>query len=281
MKKHKIVIVGWTSPFWQLWKRYFEERWQEVIITSRSTEIKPQDAVKLWDIIIVSVSIRHTTQVIRELIPYIPAGKLLMDFTGIKTEATEELCKYTTWEVVATHPMFWPWIKSLENQNIAYDPIMTWEKWEFIFNLWKEDRANLIELKSNRHDELVAVVQSSVHFINLLMWHILAKRWIHPKDLISISTPNSRMQLLILSRFLNQEASLYTDMQIFNSVYRDEIIPEIKNFVESMSSIVTNQESEKFEWEFNNLKQFIWQDFLDKALRISSKFDEESKKGFV
>jgi len=278
MKKYKIVIVWWTSPFWQLWKRYFEERWQEVIIASRSTEIKPTDAVKMWDIIIISVSIRHTVQIIKELVPLIPEGKLLMDFTGIKKEASQELSKYTTWEVVATHPMFWPWIKTLENQNIAYDPIKTWEKWDYIYNLWNTDKANLIELKSSKHDELVALVQSSVHFINLLMWHILAKRWIHPQDLMKISTPNSRMQLFILSRFLNQEASLYTDMQMCNSTYRNEIIPEIKSFVGDMSNTVINQDSEKFEQEFNNLKEFIWQDFLDKALKISSKFDEESKK---
>jgi len=86
------------------------------------------------------------------------------------------------------------------------------------------------------------------------------------------------MQLFILSRFLNQEASLYTDMQMCNSTYRNEIIPEIKSFVGDMSNTVINQDSEKFEQEFNNLKEFIWQDFLDKALKISSKFDEESKK---
>lgn len=278
MKKYKIVIVWWTSPFWQLWKRYFEEKWQEVIITSRSSKIKPLDAIKLWDIIIISVSIRHTVQVIKDLVPYIGENKLLMDFTWIKKEASEELSKYTNWEVVATHPMFGPWIKTLENQNIAYDRIKAWEKWDFVYNLWKNDKANLLELKSDKHDELVALVQSSVHFMNLLMWHILAKRWIHPRELLKIWTPNSRMQLFILSRFLNQEASLYTDMQVLNSTYRNEIIPEIKEFVESMSSTIINEDSAKFEQEFNNLKQFIWQDFLDLALQISSKFDEESKK---
>ncbi len=280
MKKFKIVIIWWTSKFGQLWQRYFEEKWQEVIISSRSTKLKPEEAVKIWDIIIFSVSIRFTVEVIKKLIPLIPENKLVMDFTGIKFDATQELKKYTKWEVVATHPMFWPWIKSLENQNIVFDPIKTGEKWDFIYNLWKEDKTNLIKLDSYKHDELVAIVQSTVHFINLLLWHILQKRWIDINQILQLSTPNSRLQLIILSRFLNQNASLYTDMQMYNPVYKSNVIPEIQNFVNYLQDVINNSDAISFENEFNNMKKYVWTDFLTKALDISSKFDEELKKCF-
>ncbi|MDD2516165.1 MAG: prephenate dehydrogenase/arogenate dehydrogenase family protein [Candidatus Gracilibacteria bacterium] len=278
MQQFKIVIIGGTSLFGQFWKKYFEEKGQEVIITSRNTKLTSKEAVKMGDIIIFSVSIRHTVEVIKELIPEIPVSKLIMDFTGIKNEATAELKKYTSGEVVATHPMFGPWIKSLQNQNIAFDPVSPGEKWDFIYNIWKEDGANLIEMSSKRHDEIVGIIQSSVHFINLLIGHILKKKGIHPDELVKISTPNSRMQLFILSRFLNQEASLYTDMQMCNSTYKNEIVPEILDYAQMLFSIIGQNDSERFENEFNDLKQFIGQDFPDKALTISSKFDEELKK---
>lgn len=132
----KIIIIWGTGVFWQFWKKYFEMKWCEVIISSRKTQIQPKEAVLLWEVIIFSVSIRNTVSVIEELIPHIPPNKLIMDFTGIKTKTSESLKKYTNWEVVATHPMFWPWITSLENQNIAYDPIFPWEKWEKIKKFW-------------------------------------------------------------------------------------------------------------------------------------------------
>jgi prephenate dehydrogenase len=53
-------------------------------------------------------------------------------------------------------------------------------------------------------------------------------------ELMSISTPNSRMQLCILSRFLNQEASLYTDMQVYNTKYRDEILSDIESYIKNL-----------------------------------------------
>lgn len=273
----KIVIIWWTWVFWQFWKRYFESKWQEIIISSRSTKVTPQEAVKLGDVIIFCVSIRNTVKIIWELVSYIPAWKLVMDFTGIKSKASEELKKYTLWEVVATHPMFWPWITSIENQNIAYDPIKPGVKWKFIYSLWKEDKANLINLESNKHDELVSIVQSTVHFANLLLGHILKKRWIDIKQIIDIGTSNSRMQMLILSRFLNQNASLYTDMQFYNDHYKDEILPEIKDYVTFLEDVIESWKEDVFENEFNEIKAYIWQEFLDKALTITSNIDKEVK----
>lgn len=78
----------------------------EVVIASRSTPISPQEAIKEADIIIFSVSIRATLDVMDAIIPYIPADRLVMDFTGIKEEASHHLARYTSGEVVATHPMF-------------------------------------------------------------------------------------------------------------------------------------------------------------------------------
>lgn len=277
MKKPTIAIIGWTSRFWQFWKRYFEWKWIHTIITSRSTDITPEQAVVKADIIIFSVSIRSTVQVIRSLMPHIPSDKLILDFTGIKTEASKALSEYKLGEVVATHPMFWPWITSLDGQNIAFDPIQPWEKWGFLSSLWKEDGANLIELSSQKHDELVAIVQSTVHIMNLMLGHILIKRGIDIKELSRISTPNSRMQLFILARFLNQDASLYTDMQMENTVYKEQILPDIATYFSTITEVIRQNDTETFAKEFSAIKNYIGQDFLDTALRVSSHFDQETK----
>ncbi len=274
----KIVIIWWTWVFWQFWKKYFEEKWFEVIISSRSTTIKPEEAVILWDVIIFSVSIRNTVKIIRDLLPYIPANKLIMDFTGIKLKASEELAKYTLWEVVATHPMFGPWATSLENQNIAFDPIKAWVKWEKIYNLLKQDGANMINMSSKKHDELVSIVQSAVHFVNLLLGHILKKKWIDMGQILDIWTPISRIQMLILARFLNQNASLYTDMQLHNDYYKESILPEIKNYVDFLEGIINSGNVESFEKEFNDVKDHMWKSFLDKALSTTNIIDKEVRK---
>lgn len=273
-----ITIIGWTSKFWQFWQRYFEEKWLQVIIASRSTKITPEQAVKQADIIIISVSIRSTVQTIENLIPHIPPNKLLIDFTGIKTEATKALSQYATGEVVATHPMFGPWITSLRDQNIAFDPVRAGEKWDFIYSLWKADGVNLLELSSAKHDELVAIMQSTVHIMSLMFGHLLKKRNMNIAELMKISTPNSRMQISILARFLNQEAALYTDMQTENTIYTHEILPDIEMYFRNLSSVIRDGGGDEFEQEFNSIKNYIGHEFLVKAMKVSSELDEHIKK---
>lgn len=278
MKNLKIWIIWWTWKFWQFWQKYFESKWLEVIVCWSNWPVTPIDIIKSADIIIFSLSIRYTKKIIKELVPEIPEWKLLLDFTWIKKEATDEMKKYIWGEVVWTHPMFWPNIKSLENQNIAFDPIMPWEKWNFIYNLWKEDKANLIEMTSQKHDELIWLIQPMTHFVNFVFWHMLKKRWIHPEDLVNISTPVSRMQTFIFSRFLWQQSSLYADMQICNEVYKKEILKELLEFTKYLESIIQNNDFEAFEKEFEDLKAFIGPEFLEKAMTVSTQIDEIVKK---
>lgn len=273
MKKETIVIIWWTWKFWSFWSKYFEQRWYDVIISSRKTELKPKEAVKKWDIIIVSVPIRFTVWVIKEIVPHMWKWKLLMDFTWIKIDASKELATYKDWEVVATHPMFWPWIDSLKNQNIAFDPISPWEKWKKIYSCLQKDWANLMEMSSKKHDELVSIVQSTVHILNLVLWHVLKERNINLDELMMVSTPNSRLQLCILSRFFKQEASLYTDMQMYNSIYKNEILLDIDNYFRWLEITIESNNTQKFESEFQSIKNYLWDEFIDKNFNITKQID--------
>jgi prephenate dehydrogenase len=63
--------------------------------------------------------------------------------------------------------------------------------------------------------------------------------------------------MLILARFLNQNASLYTDMQIHNDYYKESILPEIKNYVDFLEDIINSGDIESFEKEFNDVKDHM------------------------
>lgn len=277
-QNYKIAIIGWTWRYWQFWKKYFESKWNSVIVTWRSSEITSEEALVIADIIIISVSIRNTVKVIRELIPFIPENKLLLDFTWIKKDSLKEMKKYKKWEIIWTHPMFWPNVPSLSKQNIAFDPVKPWKKWKYIFELWKSDWANMIKMTAKRHDELIWIIQPATHFINFIFGYVLQKKWVHPEELIAISTPVSRMQTYIFSRFLWQQAGLYSDMQICNSTYKKEILSLINKKTKKLTKIIKSNDFEKFEEEFTNLKNFIWNDFLEKAMIISTDIDERLKK---
>ncbi len=243
-------------------------------MASRSTELTPRESIEKWDVIVFTVSIRNTPKVIRKLVPDIPKDKLIMDFTGIKSQASKELKKYTKWEVVATHPMFGPWVEWLKDQNIIYDPISPGAKWEQIYAIWENDWARLIEMDSEKHDEIAAIIQSTVHLMNLIIWNVLVETWVSLEEVEKMATPVYRMQFSILSRFVSQEADLYADMQMENQVYQDEIIPIIQDHLEEMQDVLESKDSNSFQNHFNNIKEYVWQDFIDKSMDITNKIDD-------
>lgn len=104
---------------------------------------------------------------------------------------------------------------------------------------------------------MVSIIQSTVHILNLVLGHILKQRGINIEDLMKISTPNARMQLCILSRFFKQEASLYTDMQVYNPLYQQQILPEIEAYFKNLEGIIDEKNTTQFETEFESIKAYL------------------------
>ena len=67
-------------------------------------------------------------------------------------------------------------------------------------------------------------------------------------------------------------------MQMQNTIYKEEILPEILSYFSELTWIIQSERSEDFSREFDIIKKHVWQNFLDKALNISSAFDEHIKK---
>jgi hypothetical protein len=67
-------------------------------------------------------------------------------------------------------------------------------------------------------------------------------------------------------------------MQFLNEHYKESILPEIKNYVEFLQNIINLWKVDDFEKEFNEIKNYIWQDFLNMALETTNVIDIEVKK---
>jgi hypothetical protein len=66
---------------------------------------------------------------------------------------------------------------------------------------------------------------------------------------------------------------LYTDMQVYNTKYRDEILSDIESYIKNLWKDIKNKELEKIENEFNWIKDYIGKDFIDKAFEVTKKID--------
>lgn len=106
----------------QWFEAFFEKRGYEVLISSRRTPLSNKELVQKSDVVIISVPIRVTVEIIKEVGPYIAPEALLMDFTSLKKASVEAMLKYSKSEVMGAHPLFGPNIESLKGQTIILCP---------------------------------------------------------------------------------------------------------------------------------------------------------------
>jgi len=85
MEKPKtIAIIGGTGKIGGMFAKAFKEKGYEVIIASRETEISMEDAAARGDVVIVSIPIRNTKEVIEKISGNLKKDALLTDFTSVK-----------------------------------------------------------------------------------------------------------------------------------------------------------------------------------------------------
>ena len=118
-----VGIIGGTDGLGKTLVYYFKDEF-EVYITGRDHEkgnrIASEAGVNyiesnaglanISDILIISVPIQHTSDVIREVAPYMKAGSLMVDVTSIKEEPSNTMREVLPDEIeyIPTHPVFGP-----------------------------------------------------------------------------------------------------------------------------------------------------------------------------
>lgn len=125
MKKIIVGIIGGTGQMGILFKKFFEDNNCKVLISSRSTKLKPTDCAKQSNVVLISVPIATTIKVIKKVAPYVNKNSLLMDTTSIKKEPVRVMLRYSNCEVVGMHPVFGPNVSSLKSQTIVLCPART------------------------------------------------------------------------------------------------------------------------------------------------------------
>ena len=118
----EIGIIGGTGGIGRWFADCFGKAGYRVHVTGRREGISLPELAARCRIVIVSVPIGATPEVIRQVGPLLPEDSLLMDFTSLKEDPLREMLAAARGEVVGCHPLFGPDCPSLEGQNIILCP---------------------------------------------------------------------------------------------------------------------------------------------------------------
>jgi prephenate dehydratase/prephenate dehydrogenase len=220
MKLETIGIIGGKGKMGKAFSEYFLRKGFEVYVSDVDTKYSNIDIAQQCDIVIVSVPISKTSEVIQGIAGEMKETSLLMDFTSIKSEPVKIMKRYFSGAVLGVHPMFGPDNLS-DGQTIVFCPGRgkLWQKrMKEIFSCF-----SVVEISAEKHDQSMALVQGLQHFMETVYGSTLANMDIPLSDLLSVSSPIYRLQMNIVGRVLSQDESMYSRI-VFGSEYAKKAI---------------------------------------------------------
>ncbi|MEE9295284.1 MAG: prephenate dehydrogenase/arogenate dehydrogenase family protein, partial [Phycisphaerae bacterium] len=125
VEPRNVAVIGGRGGMGSLMVRLFGDLGHAVMVADLDADGVARDTAKLAeaaDVVVVSVPIDVTEQVIREIGPRVAARGLLMDVTSVKQFPMKAMLESTSASVVGTHPMFGPGVHSLQGQRVVVCP---------------------------------------------------------------------------------------------------------------------------------------------------------------
>lgn len=229
--------------------QFFERNGYKVIVSDLRTTLSNKQLAKKADVVIVSVPIDKTEEVITEVAPHVKKDGLLMDFTSIKTMPMKALSK-TEASYLGCHPLFGP-TASIRGQIIILCPGrgIIWYRW--LKNLLEENSVIVRELTPEKHDELMAYIQTLTHFSHIAFSDALRKTGISINEFIKYPSPVYMMELYMMGRILYQDPKLYANIQMTNPAN----IKAVSSYLSSCRQLAETIEKKKFKDNVNFFKK--------------------------
>lgn len=261
MKKLKIAIIGGYGGMGKFFARIFKNEGFDVIITGPSEEKGRRVARELGvyyvrnnpdaagdsDIVIVSVPISETINVIKEVAPHVKEGSLLMDVTSIKEKPCKAMEKFSRRgvEIIGTHPVFSHRVGTLEGQVFILTPIRgkKWLNWlkEFL----NEHKVRVYESTPEEHDRIMAVVQGLTHFAYISIGKTLQELNFDIRESRKFSSPIYELMLDMVGRIIGQNPRLYAEIQMENPRV-NEVHEKFLETAKKLSEIIREGDEKKF-----------------------------------
>ncbi len=238
-------IIGGTGQMGRFFAGVFEEAGWEVIVSGTETTLTNRDVAETADLVMVSVPIRATVGVIREVAPLLIEDQIFCDLTSLKVEPVRAMLASRA-EVIGLHPMFGPGATSLRGQTIVVTPVRcaptTLER---LLSIFRDQGAAITLTTAEDHDRMMAVIQGLTHFGTLAKAEAIRRTGTDVDETLSFTSPIYRIEMGLAGRLLAQDAGLYGDMLLMNPAVPG-VLSEFAEAVRTLQEIVESGDDERF-----------------------------------
>ncbi len=241
----RVGIVGGTGRMGSFFAQVWKAEGHDVQVSGRNTVVTSRDLTQWSDMVVISVPIRSTVEVIGEIAPLLTETQILCDLTSLKMEPVKAMLRSSA-EVIGLHPMFGPGVSSLAGQTIIACPARCRDETrDRILGTFSRQGARVVSTTPEVHDRMMAVIQGLTHFSTLCMAETIRRTGIPVTDALRCTSPVYRIEMGIIGRLLGQDPDLYADMLIMNP-FVPPILENLHRSMQELEEIIRNGHSDVF-----------------------------------
>ena len=199
------------------------------------------------DILVISVPIQHTCNVIREVAPYMKEGSVMVDVTSVKEGPSKTMAEVLpdTVEYIPTHPIFGPRTTRLDNQVIVLTPTRKGKWYDKVYRYLEGKNMRVIETTAEKHDFMMSIVQVLTHFSFISTASAIEKLKVDLSETEDYESPIYNLMIDMIARIVSQNPYLTYYIQSMNSNG-----PKVRNtFADAVIELrdaINNKDDEKF-----------------------------------
>ncbi len=229
------------------------------ILVSDQEHSNNRELARQGDVVIVSVPLQKTEEVVREIGPYVRKEALLTDFTSVKMKPVAAMMEYSQAEVIGGHPLFGPNPLSeppvdLLDQNMILCP----ERGKTYLSWYKGALESLgmkvTFMNPEEHDRAMAVMQCLTHFSNLAFAYALTTMNQDKQIQQDVTTPAYLLRVYASARMLSQDHSLYAEI-LSENPFADDAVRAYGEAVTEASALVRGGKKAELEELLGSLQK--------------------------
>ncbi|WP_407423630.1 prephenate dehydrogenase [Methanobrevibacter sp.] len=178
-----------------------------------------EELANISDILIISVPIQSTEDVIREVAPFMKEGSLMIDVTSVKEGPSRTMAEVLGDDVeyIPTHPIFGPRTTRLDNQVIVLTPDRKGEWYDRVYNYLDSKNMRIIETTAEKHDYMMSIVQVLTHFSFISTASAIEKLKVDISETEDYESPIYNLMIDLIARIVAQNPYLTYNIQSMNN----------------------------------------------------------------
>lgn len=268
LETKSVVIFGGAGALGKLFVRLFESAGAAVNIIEKDNWEMAELYCAQADLVLIAVPVVATVDVI-EALPVLPPSCVLADVTSIKQKPLAAMLAKHSGPVVGLHPMFGPQQVTLAKQLMVACHGRDEESYQWVLESIQRWGAQIKFIDSSEHDQAMSFVQVLRHLSTFVYGAHLAHEKVDVQQLLELSSPIYRLELMMVGRLFAQDAHLYADI-ILSEPHNFSMLRRYVRLFEQLLSELEQGNKTGFIRRFEHIREYFG-DFAQKFLTESQR----------